>query len=468
MNIKKLIVDLNLKPTQIKVLGFLFLILTGAIFLNLPMATKTGESAGFLNALFTSTSAVCVTGLVVVNTLAYWSIFGKIIILLLIQLGGLGFMILVTILFVMFGKKFTTKHTLFLNQSYHTNTIDGMENLIKNIIKGTLIFESLGAIFLSFVFIPEYGFLDGIFKSIFHSVSALCNAGFDIIGNDSLVPYANNPIINIVIMLLIIIGGIGFTVWSDLDKFQKEKLKEKISYFNAKDYVTLHSKIVLSTTFYLLIFGFVLFFAFELNNPESLVGVSKRGQIFKMMFQSVTPRTAGFNTMNLNTLTDKSKYLTIFLMFVGGSPGSTAGGIKTVTFAVIIGAIIAKIKNNRYVKIHNKNIPKSIVKRSFLLLFMSMLVVTISTYLLLLTEKGHDFLPIFFESTSAFGTVGLSLGVTQTLSEIGKIIIIATMFLGRLGPITVLISFIKKENKRKQEIKEAFIAKYKDENVLIG
>lgn len=461
MSFKSKAKKLELSPAQFLVLGFFLVIVVGSFLLNLPIASKDGESVGFINAIFTATSAVCVTGLVVVNTLANWTLFGKIIILLLIQIGGLGFMTLTTSIFILIGRKITFKERLIIQEALNEYTLAGMVRLIKKILLGTLIIEGIGALLLSIRFIPERGILEGIFYSVFHSISAFCNAGFDIIGGNSLSPYVGDVLVNITVITLIILSGLGFTVWWDIIKVSKEKKQKKLSFKKCFKKLTLHSKLVLVITAILISFGFIFFFVVEYNNPNTLGPMGIKDKLLAGLFQSVTPRTAGFNTIDLSQLTDTSKFMTIIYMFIGGSPAGTAGGVKTVTIFVIILAVIAVIRGKKRVEAFDRTIPYEVIQRALAVIIISLGVVISVTMLLSLSEGGN-FMDIFFESTSAFGTVGLSLGATNSLTFFGKLIISITMFIGRLGPVTMVLAFSLRSNKDKGQIKKP------EEKVMVG
>lgn len=441
----------NLAPTQVLVIGFALVILIGSMLLNLPVASQDGSSVGYINALFTSASAVCVTGLVVVDTGTHWTVFGKTVILILIQIGGLGFMTLATMFAVFLGKKISLKERLIIQESLNQNTLSGVVRFTQYILLVTLIIEGLGAFFLAFTFVPEYGWTQGIAYSIFHSISAFCNAGFDIIGEGrGLTPYVNNPIVNFTVYALVILGGIGFSVLVDLKN--KRNIKR----------LSLHTKIVLIMTFTLLASGFVSFLLLEWNNPETLGELPLRGKLMAGFFQSMTTRTAGFNTIALDQMGDASKLLTIIFMFIGGSPASTAGGIKTATLGVIIFTVISVIKGKEETELFKKRIPRDIVNRAITVIVISLSLVMIVTGILTITETGFSFLDILFESTSAFGTVGLSLGITSELSPIGKLVITFLMFAGRVGPITIVFALARRQRKYKG------IIKYPEGKILVG
>lgn len=461
MNTKKKKMSIYLSPAQIFVMGFLSFILMGAVVLALPFSSASGNSVGFIDALFTATSAVCVTGLVVLDTLSDWSLFGQIVILILIQMGGLGFMTLATTIFIIIGRKITLKERLLIQEALNEYTLSGMVRLIRKIVFGTLLIEGIGAMLLSIRFVPEYGIGPGIFRSIFHSISAFCNAGFDIIDGSSLTPYAGDILVNFIIMTLIILGGLGFTVWWDIIKVSREKVEKQYTIKKWFERLTLHSKLVLVITSALIVFGFVFFFVVEYGNPNTIGALNFKDKLITSLFQSVTTRTAGFNTIDLAELTDASKFMTILMMFVGGSPAGTAGGVKTVTMGVIFITVVSVIKGKERTEAFNRAIPRDIVRRALAVVMISIMVVISVTMLLSLTQVG-EFMDIFFESTSAFATVGLSLGFTGELTTIGKIIVSITMFIGRLGPITMALAFSLKGNKAKAHIKKP------EEKVMVG
>jgi len=463
--IKKLI-KFDLKPTQILVLGFLLLTILGAFLLNLPIASRPGpdgirHSIGFIDALFTATSAVCVTGLVVVNTMMHWSLFGKVVIIILIQIGGLGFMTLATTFFMLMGRKIGLKERLVIQEALNQSAISGMVRLVRYILLGTLIIEGTGALFLTIAFMKDHPFLEAMGLGIFHSISAFCNAGFDIISMSSLSPFVHNWGVNLTVIGLIVLGGLGFTVWIDLIKTSKEKIDKKFDIRHWFLRLSLHTKLVLVLTSSLLLIGFVLFFLLEMNNPETMGNFSFTEKILASLFQSVTPRTAGFNTIPLDKMTDGSKFLTILFMFVGGSPAGTAGGVKTVTIGVLIFAVISVIRSKDDTEIFDKRIPEDIVKRALAVIMISLTVVIMVTITLTITEE-FTFMDTFFEAVSGFATVGLTLGVTSELSFIGKLVMCVTMFIGRLGPMTMAVAFAIRNSRKKIKIRKP------EEKVMVG
>jgi len=430
---------LNFSPTQIIVVGFIILILIGTVLLSLPISSN-GQRASFINALFTATSATCVTGLIVHDTNTFWSPFGKVVIILLIQIGGLGIMSMSTIFAIMMRRSIGMKERLIIQESINEFSLSGVVRTIKNILIFTLVIETCGAIILATQFIPVYGFFNGIFKSFFHAISAFCNAGFDILGQEgskfaSLVPYQNNPVIILTISLLIIIGGLGFIVWKDLVNTKK---------FNK---LSLHSRIVLIITTILLVSGTIFFLVLEGSNPKTMGSMTIGGKLLNSFFASVTPRTAGFNSVNITDMKDASHFMTIILMFIGAAPGSTGGGIKVTTFGVIIFTLISSIRGNSEVNMLNRRVPMSIITKSISITTISMFVIIITTMVLTLNHEG-TFLASLYEATSAFATVGVSTGITPTLKISSKIFIIITMFLGRVGPLSAAIAFTLKRKKK--------------------
>ncbi|QEK13640.1 Trk family potassium uptake protein [Crassaminicella thermophila] len=423
----------------------------GGILLSLPIASNNGHSVGFINAIFTATSAVCVTGLVVVDTGTYWTVFGQTVIILLIQIGGLGFMTMATFFAIIFGKKITLRERLVMQEALNQFNISGIVRLTQYVLITTFTIEGVGALLLSFKFIPMYGISKGIGLSIFHAISAFCNAGFDLIGGfRSLTPFADDLLINVVICFLIITGGLGFTVIVEI--LQKRNFKK----------FSLHAKLVLYITGILLLLGFVAVFILEYNNPDTLGKLTFKGKLLSAMFHSVTPRTAGFNTLPTDKLTTATIFITMVFMLIGGSSGSTAGGVKTTTAGVIVWTIISIIKGKDDTEVFNRRIPRDIINRSLAVVGIAMLLVIFVTMILSITEKGHSFIEIFFEATSAFGTVGLSLGITPKLTWIGKIVLSLTMFAGRVGPLTIALALARQQQKNKGLIK------YPEERVIVG
>lgn len=424
MNKKRILTELH--PTKLLVYGFLLLIFIGSILLTLPISTVDFKGATPINAIFTATSAVCVTGLAVYETAAHWSLFGKVVILILIQMGGLGIMTTVTMGIFVTGKRVSLHNRMVLRESLNETGISGVVKITKRIIIFTFLIELIGAIMLSFTFIPRYGSLKGVAYSVFHSVSAFCNAGFDIVGPNSIEPYAFNIGITFPIMFLIVSGGLGFHVLTAMVRKIKG-IKTPI-----------HAKFVIILTFILIITGFLLFFGFEYNNAWKDHTIIEKAQL--SIFQSVTTRTAGFATYNQSNLSSSSKVISKILMFIGGSPGSTAGGVKTTTIGVIIITVISIILGKKDNEIFHKRIQFDLIRRAITVVFISFTLILLCLVILTITEPSLALGDIFFETISAFGTVGLSTGITASLSTIGKTVIIVLMFFGRVGPVTILVA----------------------------
>ncbi len=421
----------KLSYTQLIVLSFLGVILVGALFLCLPISSASGAWTPPLDALFTATSATCVTGLVVVDTYTHWSIFGQIVILLLIQIGGLGFMTIMTLFAIITHRRITLHQRKLLMQSAGNYHLNGVMSLIQKILLGTVIFEGAGALILSIRFIPKLGFWEGIYNSVFHAVSAFCNAGFDLMGKygqfSSLTTFREDPLVQIVVMSLIVIGGVGFFVWSDLLKCK----------WHFKNY-TLHTKIVLSTTVFLIFSGAIGFFFLEKNT--SMVDLSFGERILASFFQSITTRTAGFNTIDQAALSDGGGMLSIILMLIGGSPGSTAGGMKTTTILIVVLNIIASIHNRDGIEIFKKRIDDETVKQAAAITGIYMFL-TIAVSTVIVAIEPADLEHVLFEVSSAIGTVGVTMGITPTLSSFSHIILMLLMFVGRVGGLTFALAF---------------------------
>lgn len=438
----------NLSPMQVLVLSFLGLILIGSILLMLPISSRSGEMTNFVNALFTSTSAVCVTGLVVVDTGTYWSMFGKTIIMILIQIGGLGFMTMTTMVAILLGKKIGLKNRILMQEAFNHFSLSGIVRLTKYVVFFTLVIEAVGAILLSFRFIPMFGFLKGVYYSVFHSISAFCNAGFDIMGNgQGLTGFAQDNYVTLVISALLIIGGLGFAVLVDLVRTRQYGK------------MSLHTRLVLMVTGILLVVGTLLMFVFEYGN--SVAEFSLADKMTASFFLAASPRTAGFNTLDLPSLTMPAKFLTIIFMFIGGSPGSTAGGIKTTTFGMMFLTIIAVIKGEEDIHFMRRRIAKQVINKGLAVIFISIFVVTTMILMMSITETGFSMEQIIFEVFSAFGTVGLSLGITPELSVIGKCMIVALMYFGRVGPLTIVLAISSKGDKKP-------LIRYPEGKIIVG
>lgn len=413
---------------QIALIGFALIALVGMIVLMLPISNNFGIWTNPIDALFTSVSAVCVTGLIVFPTGTYWSIFGQIVIIGLIEIGGLGFMTIMTMFFVAVGRRITIHDRLLIQSSINSDHISGVVGFVKKIITYALLIEAIGAALLAVIFVPQFGFIKGIYFSLWHSISMYCNAGFDLmasVGGESFTAYVNNIYVSLVICALIIIGGLGFSVYIDLLDYPKRR---KLS---------LHSKAVLIMTGILLIGGTILFLCFEFNNPLTLGQLPWYGKINAAFFQATTPRTAGANTISQAYLTNASRTLTNALMFVGASPGSTGGGIKTTTVFVVIITIWSVLMGRRHVNCMRRRIPKLTIRRALSIFIIGLLAILFVYIALMCLNPGLSADFLLFEVLSAYGTVGLSCGITQDLSFFSKILIIICMFVGRVGPLTI-------------------------------
>ena len=415
----------KLSSSQIILFGFAGVILIGTLLLMLPFATNSGQSASFWDALFTSTSAVCVTGLIVQDTATYWSGFGQSVILLLIQIGGMGVITVAAAITMASGKKISLMQRSTMQDAISAHQVGGIVRFTGFILKGIFLFELLGALVLMTVFIPEYG-LKGIWLAVFHSISAFCNAGFDLMGTkspySSLTSYADHPVVNITIMLLIVIGGLGFLTWQDIRQ----------NGIHIKRY-RMQSKVILATTGILLIAPALYFFFFEFAAEP----IGKR--IWLSLFQSVTPRTAGFNTADLTALSETGQTLTIGLMLIGGSPGSTAGGMKTTTAAVLVACAVAVFHRRENGRFFGRRIADDTVKNA-LTVFLMYISLFLLGGMIISRVEGLPILPCLFETASAIGTVGLTLGITPGLHLISKLILISLMFLGRIGGLTLIFA----------------------------
>ena len=425
----------SLSTTHLIMLSFLCVIAVGTLLLWLPISTKSGESVSLVDALFTATTATCVTGLVTLSTHATWSIFGQIVILLLIQIGGLGLITIMGAFSLLLRRKMGLGDRLLLRDAFNLNTLWEIGPFVRRVVLGTLSIEGIGALLYMLVFVPEYGWR-GIWLSVFTAVSAFCNAGIDLFGDVSLSAYATNPLVNAVTMTLIVTGGLGFVVWWDvLQVFSLiGKRKRPLSY------LTLQSKIVLVSTAALLLAGGAAFLAFEWNNPATLGGHSLPNKLQMALFQSVTTRTAGFFTVPQEALTTPSALLALLLMFVGGSPVGTAGGIKTVTFAVLIAKAASAIRGRDRVSTFGRTIKDEAIGKAVAVCTTSFSIMALATLGLALVSDASA-IDILYETVSATATVGLTRALTPTLSTVGKLIVIATMYLGRVGPISLAVAF---------------------------
>ncbi len=419
-------------PKRIAV-GYLIIICLGTVLLAMPFASKNGESIGILSALFTATSASCVTGLVVADTFSQWTLFGQIVILALIQVGGLGFMTVAVMFSFFMHRKIGLGMRDMLRESVNTYSIGGIVRLFQRILKGTLLFEGAGALILFVRFLPHMSVGSAAFYGVFHSISAFCNAGFDLMGRfaqySSFTLFINDPIICLTLCALIVIGGIGFFVWDDI-------CRHKLHF---KNYM-LHSKIALSMTGILLLGGTVFFMLFEYNNTLADMGFMQK--LCASFYQSVTPRTAGFNFVDMGALTPAAKLMTVFLMFVGGSAGSTAGGVKVTTLAVIIAAAASSMHNRKYNNIFGRRLEDDAIRRASFVVTINFSLAFIAAVAITAVMPGLAPLDVIFEVASAIGTVGLTAGITTALNTFSRLLIILLMYCGRVGSMSFALLFV--------------------------
>nr|WP_243108431.1 TrkH family potassium uptake protein [Maliibacterium massiliense] len=449
---------MHVHPAKVMVMGFAALIILGTILLNMPMATQEGESIGFVNALFTATSATCVTGLIVFDTGSTFSLFGQLVILALIQCGGLGFMTMATMLFMALGRRISLRSRMLLQESLATSGLQGVVKMTRRVFCMTAVVEGVGALLLATRFIPRYGWAKGIYYGIFHSISAFCNAGFDVVGG--LPNYRDDVVVNLVIMALVVVGGLGFAVIFDLMNRKRRQVKR----------LQLHTKVVLIVTGSLIVLGTVFFLALEWNNPQTLgdPDMPLYAKPIAAAFQAITPRTAGFETFAQAKFTMPSRLMTIILMFIGASPASTGGGVKTTTAAVVFLMVMATVRGRRDVTIFKRRLPMMLVARAIVIMLISfVLVIAVSMGVSLVENGVHGagavgFEEILFESVSAFGTVGLTMGITPILHDASKILIALLMFAGRVGPLTLTLALAARQHDNEDTFR------YAEDRVLVG
>lgn len=438
----------KLNTAQIIALGFAGVIFVGGIILWLPFCTVPGETTSFTDAMFTAATCVCVTGLVTVVTATHWTFVGKAVILLLIQIGGIGLIALASIVFISLRKKISMRNRRLIQESYNLDKMNGMVSIVKKVIACVLGAEAVGAICYSFVFIPEFGLVKGIGESVFTAVSAFCNAGVDVLGENSLAPYVHNPLINFTTMGLIIMSGLGFTVWWDIWDKIKKVFSKKLPVRRVYKSLRLHSKIVVTATLILVFGGTILIFLFDFCNPESLGNMTVPQKLMAAGFQSVTTRTAGFLTVDQAAFSNATTVLCLFLMFIGGSPMGTAGGVKTTTIAVLFLSVRTNLRGGRDVETQNRKIRDSYIRSAVVVVGMGFTVLLMITMLLCAAMPEAPLVDVLYEVTSAIATVGLSRGLTSSLNLAGKWLIIITMYLGRIGPLTLGTAVIVRTQKR--------------------
>ena len=443
----------KVNSTRLVVVSFLVMILVGALLLTLPFASRSGESVGFFTALFTATSATCVTGLVVADTFLTWSPFGQGVILLLIQLGGLGFMTVITLISFAFHRRIGLSERLIMVSTLNLDDLDGVVRVVRHALMGTAFFELCGAALLSLRMIPRYGLFRGLWHALFHAVSAFCNAGFDLQGGDtgafsSLAGFADDPVVLLTTSALVIIGGLGFFVWEDIYKNRSWKK------------LTLYSKLVLTITAFLLFGGALFFFFSEGNNPATLGGMPLWEKWLNAFFQSMTLRTAGFNVIDQGAMTDNSLVMSCILMLIGGSSGSTAGGMKTVTIWVLFMVLFTSLRGRETITFRGRSVSARRAMNAVTLFLMVLLLFLGGSMLISLTHQT-TFLHAAFETASALGTVGLTAGLTPTLARPAQILLIVLMYTGRVGVLSFSIAFL---TRRQDSLK----IQYPEFRIMIG
>ena len=449
-NIKK---KKNLSPFKILAIGFATVILTGGILLSLPISSVSGQYTSLLDTIFTATSAVCVTGLVVFDTGTYWSVFGQWIILILIEIGGLGFMALSTIFALLLGKRISLRERLVMQEAYNTFSLQGVISHVRYMLFFTLAVQGGAALILMTQFIPLYGIGTGIYYGIFHAISAFNNAGFDLLGNFTSVTVLNtNKVVLMTLGTLINIGGLGYLVWREI--ISSIRSKKKLKNFS------LHSKVVLTISLTLVLFGSLIFLIFEWNNPATMQGMRFSDKIVNSYFSATTPRTAGFNSISNSEMSPAGKLLTMAYMFIGGSPGSTAGGVKTTTLGIVIFTLISVLKGREDVEVYHKKLSQSTVYRAVAVFLLGISIVVMGVMVLSIAEVGATFEVILYEVLSAFGTVGLTQGITPSLTAVSKVTLTLIMYMGRVGPLTVMLALAGKQSKAN--------VKYPEGKLLIG
>ncbi len=445
-----------LSSTRQIILSFFIVILTGSFLLNLNIAQVASSKASYFDHLFHAISMVCVTGLYTVPVVHTYSLFGQMVSLVLIQIGGLGLMTLIAVILLRSGRRLAHRDQLMLSEAINRETLSNLRPFLLSILKYTLAIESIGALILSLRFIPQFGWFKGIFTSLFIAVSAFCNAGYDNFSTISFLDYVGDPIISITIPFLIILGGIGFSIWFDLRQTYQELDKFEWSLYLRR--LQVHTKLVLIATLFFITFGFLMTIMIEFNN--SLAGLSFGQKLMASFFQSVTMRTAGFATIDYANTHSAINFIYILLMFVGGSPGGTAGGVKTTTVALVFLYVANHVRGRNQVNIFNRTISRDTLRNAMNVFLLYISVFMTALFLLLLLEPQVNFMALAFEDISALATVGVSMNLTPTLSRGAQVVIMALMFIGRVGPISLILFFAK--NKKQQEIT------YAEGHVLIG
>lgn len=443
----------RLTAAQILPLSFLAMIAVGALLLWLPFSTAPGERTGPLTALFTATTSVCVTGLVVVETAAHWSLFGKIVILVLIQLGGIGIISVSSAAIFALRRRMSLNDRVLLMQSFNLSRLSGINDFLRKVMRGVFSIEFVGAVLYSIAFIPRYGAIRGVWYAVFTSISAFCNAGIDILGSDSLMSFSSDPLVLITTILLIVTGGLGYAVWFDIAEKLKLAFGNKRGLGFAIHRLNEHSKLVLALSLILIFGGAALELVFEFTNPSTLGGMSFGDKLLNAIFQSVTYRTAGFAAISQKALTEPSVLLGCVLMFIGGSPVGTAGGVKTVTLYIVLKNTVSYIRNRHDTVIFNRKVPARLIREATAIALVSLMVALVFTSLLMLTN-GTTLNDSAFEVISAVCTVGLTRDLTPSLNVFGRLLIIVSMYLGRIGPISLAL-FFRTRSEAKNVVRDA-------------
>ena len=438
----------RLSTMQIIALGFFGVIFLGGLILWLPVCNQ--KPIAFIDALFTSVTSVCVTGLVTVVPAEQFTLLGKIVVLILIQIGGLGVIACTAAFFLLLRKRITMKGRIMIQQAYGLDTLSGMVRFVIRILKGTFLVEGIGAVLFAIKFVPEFGAARGIWYGVFHSVSAFCNAGIDIIGNDSFIRYVDSPLVNFTTMFLIVMGGLGFPVWYDVITTVRQEGAKKVPRRRFLTRLGLQSKIVLTMTAFLILAGALGFFVLEFNNPDTIGSLSVPEKAMASAFQSVTTRTAGYASVPQSGLTDSSKMLGCILMFIGGSPAGTAGGIKTTTAAMLLLTAASVLRGRRDTECFGRKLENGVVRSGITIMLLTFLFWLAGVTALSVFEPGKDFIDLMYEASSAIGTVGLTADLTPQLTTASHVVLMSMMYVGRIGPVTMALVFAGKADKSAQ------------------
>ena len=438
----------RLSTMQIIALGFFGVIFLGGLILWLPVCNQ--KPIAFIDALFTSVTSVCVTGLVTVVPAEQFTLLGKIVVLVLIQIGGLGVIACTAAFFLLLRKRITMKGRIMIQQAYGLDTLSGMVRFVIRILKGTFLVEGIGAVLFAIKFVPEFGAARGIWYGVFHSVSAFCNAGIDIIGDSSFIRYVDSPLVNFTTMFLIVMGGLGFPVWYDVITTVRQEGAKKVPRRRFLTRLGLQSKIVLTMTAFLILAGALGFFVLEFNNPDTIGSLSVPEKAMASAFQSVTTRTAGYASVSQSGLTDSSKMLGCILMFIGGSPAGTAGGIKTTTAAMLLLTAASVLRGRRDTECFGRKLENGVVRSGITIMLLTFLFWLAGVTALSVFEPGKDFIDLMYEAPSAIGTVGLTADLTPQLTTASHVVLMSMMYVGRIGPVTMALVFAGKADKSAQ------------------